>query len=71
MKMRTFPNGVDAEMKVSTQVGLPTFRELAALRIAEAGPRDKTINIKVAINTARMMVESENAQFACQQNTKS
>jgi hypothetical protein len=38
---------------------LPTFRELAENKIALAGPRDKTINIKVAINTARMMVEAE------------
>lgn len=38
---------------------LPTFAEIAAQRIADAGPRDKTINIKVAINTARMMVEAD------------
>lgn len=39
---------------------LPTFREIAEQRIADSGPRDKTINIKVAINTARMMVKAEN-----------
>jgi hypothetical protein len=41
---------------------LPTFREIAQHRISDAGPRDKTINIKVAIGTARMMVESEAAK---------
>jgi hypothetical protein len=40
---------------------LPTFAEIAHQRIADAGPRDKTISIKVAINTARMMVERETA----------
>ena len=38
---------------------LPTFAELAANRIAYAGPRDKTINIKITIGLARMMVEAE------------
>ena len=38
---------------------LPKFAELAAIKISHAGPRDKTINIKVAINTARMMVVAE------------
>lgn len=40
---------------------LPTFREIAQQRIDDAGPRDKTINIKVAIGTARMMVAAEDA----------
>ena len=38
---------------------LPTFREIAARRIADALPRHRTINVKVAINTARMMVDHE------------
>jgi hypothetical protein len=38
---------------------LPMFYEIAETRVAEAGPRDKNINVKVAINTARMMVEAE------------
>ncbi len=38
---------------------LPTFREIAEQRIADARPADRTINIKVAINTARMMAERE------------
>jgi hypothetical protein len=38
---------------------LPTFLELAETKLKYAGPRDKTIVIKVTINTARMMVESE------------
>jgi hypothetical protein len=43
----------------SAQGYLPTFRKIAAMRIAGAGPRDKTINVKVAIHTARMMVAAE------------
>jgi len=46
----------------AARVELPTFAEIAAQRLADAGPRDKTITIKVAINTARMMVEAENAR---------
>lgn len=38
---------------------LPTFLELAETKLQYAGPRDKTICIKVTINTARMMVERE------------
>jgi len=38
---------------------LPKFWELAALKLGYAGPRDKTINIKIAVNTARMMIEAE------------
>ena len=38
---------------------LPTFVELAQAQLRYAVPAEKTINIKVAINTARMMVESE------------
>jgi hypothetical protein len=38
---------------------LPTFRELAELRLAELGPRDKNISIKIARYTATMMIESE------------
>jgi hypothetical protein len=41
---------------------LPTFLELAENKIALAQPRDKIITIKVAINTARMMVEAEKAK---------
>jgi len=36
---------------------LPTFLELAENKLAWAHKRDKTINIKIAINTARMMVK--------------
>lgn len=43
---------------------MDTFLELAENQLAHAGPRDKTINIKVAINTARMMVERERAAIA-------
>ena len=38
---------------------LPTFRELAEHKIAQASPRDKIITIKVAINTAKMMIAAE------------
>uniref|UniRef100_A0A6M3J5L6 Uncharacterized protein n=1 Tax=viral metagenome TaxID=1070528 RepID=A0A6M3J5L6_9ZZZZ len=38
---------------------LPYFWELAENQIKYAGPRDKTINIKITINTARMMVGRE------------
>lgn len=37
----------------------PTLVDLARARIEGAGPRDKTINIKIAINTARMIVDQE------------
>jgi hypothetical protein len=50
----------DAKMEIE----LPTFREIAAQRLADAGPRDKTIDIKVAIRTARAMVEAENREAA-------
>ena len=38
---------------------LQTFLELAENKLKYASKKDRTINIKVAINTARMMVESE------------
>lgn len=38
---------------------LPTFAEIAAQRLQEAGSRDRTISVKVAINTAHMMVAQE------------
>ena len=38
---------------------LHKFWELAETKLKYAGKKDKTINIKIAINTARMMVESE------------
>ena len=38
---------------------LPSFEELAENQLKYAGPRDKTINMKIAINTARMMVNQE------------
>jgi two-component sensor histidine kinase len=38
---------------------LPKFWELAENQLKYAGTRDKTINIKISINTARMMVEAE------------
>jgi hypothetical protein len=38
---------------------LPTFLELAELKLKYADPKDRTINIKVTINTARMMVDAE------------
>ena len=41
---------------------LPTFRELADMRCKEASKGQRTINIKVSINTARMMVESEEGE---------
>ena len=41
---------------------LPTFLELAANRLAWANRGDKTINIKIAINTARMMAVAEAAE---------
>ena len=44
-----------------TKQELPTFAGIASLRLADAGPRDKIISIKVTINTAKMMVEAENA----------
>lgn len=51
-------------MKVETATGeeidLPTFRHLAQLQLDHAGPRDKTIKVKVTIGTARMMIRAEN-----------
>ena len=41
---------------------LPTFREIAEQRLADAASRDKTINLKISIPTARMMVERENTE---------
>ena len=38
---------------------LPRFAEIADMRCQEASHGTKTINVKVAINTARMMVEAE------------
>lgn len=47
-----------------TAIELPKFWELAEGVLAYAGPRDKTINVKIAINTARMMVKAEKREFA-------
>lgn len=38
---------------------LPTFAELAQAKLDIARPREKIITIKIAINTARMMVAAE------------
>lgn len=38
---------------------LPTLLQLAETKLRYAGPRDRTINIKITVNTARMMVDSE------------
>lgn len=38
---------------------LPYFFELAEARLEGISPRDKTINIKVSVNTAQMMVDRE------------
>jgi hypothetical protein len=38
---------------------LPTLLELAENQIKLATPKQKNINIKIAINTAKMMVEKE------------
>lgn len=38
---------------------LPTFLELAGIKLKHAGTRDKIINVKVTIPTARMMCRSE------------
>ena len=38
---------------------LPTFAELAENALRYAGPRDKTINIKITIQTARMMLTED------------
>lgn len=45
-------------------VDLPTFIELAENQLRYAGPRDKVINIKITVATARMMVEAEKRQAA-------
>lgn len=44
---------------METKTELPTFAALADMRCQEASLGTKTINVKVAINTARMMVEAE------------
>ena len=44
---------------MKNMISLPFFWKLAENQIKQAGKRDKTINIKIAINTARMMVECE------------
>ena len=49
-------------MNASSQ--LPTFAELAQAKLDVGGARDKVINVKIAIPTARMMVDSENAERA-------
>lgn len=43
----------------NTPQALPTFAEIADMRCQEASNGTKTVNIKIAINTARMMVEAE------------
>lgn len=60
MKTASKQSKVTQVTQVKPATALPTFSEIAKLRISEAGPRDKTITIKIAINTARMMVEQEN-----------
>ena len=40
---------------------LPTLLELLKAKLDFAGPRDKTITIKITINTARMIYERERA----------
>ena len=42
---------------------LPTFVELAEYKLACAEKRDKIINIKISIGTARMMVKAEKKNF--------
>ena len=42
-----------------TKIELPTLLELLENRLKYAGPRDKTINIEIAINTAKMILEKE------------
>ena len=46
---------------------LPTFLELAENQLSWANRGQKTINIKIAINTARMMVDAEKVRAALQQ----
>ena len=46
------------------RIELPTFVELAQAQLRYAVPAERTINIKVAINTARMMVEAEQKKHA-------
>lgn len=43
---------------------LPTFAELALAKLEASGRRDKVIEVKVSIPTARMMVEAETAERA-------
>lgn len=47
-----------------TKQKLPTLRELLANRLKYAAPRQKTVTIKIAINTARMILEHEQAKRA-------
>jgi len=44
---------------MKTQNDMVRFYQIAELRLSELGPRDKNINIKVARNTAQMMVNEE------------
>lgn len=48
-------------MRASTEgtQELPTFAGIADMRCQEARLGTKTVNLKLAINTARMMVEAE------------
>ena len=50
-------------------IELPTFLELAKHKIKLAGRKDKVITIKVAINTARMMVEREEKSNLAQERS--
>ena len=45
-------------------MGLPTLIELLENRLDHAGPRDKTVNIKISILTARMILEAEKRKAA-------
>lgn len=62
--MGTFQKQLRAiEDGLNEVIDLPKFWELAEARLESAGTRDKTINIKISINTARMMVGAEKKTF--------
>lgn len=47
---------------MKNNIELPTLLELLRNKIETAAPHDKTINIKIAISAARMILERESTK---------
>ncbi len=50
-------------MQARTRDHLPRFWELAQTRVEAAGRKDKVINLKITILTAKMMIEKEKGEI--------